>query len=1308
MNPAKPSLFRGRMEFHVAARMRDFFGFDLGLFSSSGSVVFADFASARRFAAAMQAKGRTVSVGQVAAMGLVDEMMHYVLEQYRTSQNPNVMREALQRLETSFGPDLDKALISFAQEFPAIKVYRGEQRLEDYLAGLSDDGRPNREIVLEEMLMLWMANTNPAFAPFLELFDDANLEQYTAYLPIIGGLETFFDEQPAFSETGLSLFKSLRLPIELFSDSLEAQLQYLLKRFGGTLGRFMQRLLVSLDVIREESRRFDVAVTIGNDGGGVGAAAFDFKNQQASLYVYEPENFTPDLEWMPNCVLLAKNAFVWLDQLSKKYGKEIRTLDQIPDAELDELRRWGVTGLWLIGLWERSTASKVIKQRMGNTDAVASAYSLYDYEVAADLGGTDAVEVLRQKAWARGIRLASDMVPNHVGVDGRWVVEHPDWFITLPYPPYPAYTFSGPDLSSDDRVGIFLEDHYYDKTDAAVVFKRVDKWTGSETYIYHGNDGTAMPWNDTAQLNYLKAEVREAVIQTILHVARQFPIIRFDAAMTLAKRHIQRLWFPPPGGSSWGNSIPSRAEHALTQEQFDALIPQEFWREVVDRCAVEAPNTLLLAEAFWMMEGYFVRSLGMHRVYNSAFMVMLRDERNAEYRSVLKNTVEFEPEILKRYVNFLNNPDEKTAEKQFGKGEKYFGVMTLCATLPGLPMLGHGQVEGFTEQYGMEYRRAYYDETPDQGLVDHHHQQIFPLLKKRHLFAGSENFVLYDVYDLEGQVEESVFAFSNRTEEKGASERALIVYNNSAGHARGWIALSVAQPVRVGEGRELRQRRLGEGLGLSFDDRTWAVFRDQVTGLEYIRNARELHEKGLFIDLGEYKRMVLLDWREVYDFDGTYARTAHMLGGSGSPNIEDARRQLWLEPVLTPFRELVNPTLFSRLMEAGTARSKADSALLDEVESRYARLAAAVQSFNNSTHSPDLKQFRRKLEKTLQLPALVDGLEPRPRKGNKAVGDDYLRSRATGHVGIWGVALGWLFTHELGGSPEQSAAQMDEMLFGRVLAETAVGMELDEATARRSSELVRLLNSQQAKLSEPAPVGKGINQLLASWQQDAEVQRYLRVNRYDGVVYFNKEAFEALLSSFVRLSAVSSHSRQTKLEAARNTTRWYGVLSAYRLEARRAGYRFEELLGKKPRAARTSNPKPPAKKKAPKAEAAKATPKSPRKTKALVEAPKVPAKPVPKPRKAPAKPAPKVPDDLSVIEGIGPKMAAALTAAGLLTYEQLAGASQQTLRDAIGAAGLRFAPSLPTWAEQAGFLARGDRAGFEAFIKELVAGRVRK
>ena len=103
-------------------------------------------------------------------------------------------------------------------------------------------------------------------------------------------------------------------------------------------------------------------------------------------------------------------------------------------------------------------------------------------------------------------------------------------------------------------------------------------------------------------------------------------------------------------------------------------MPQEFWREVVDRIAREVPDTLLLAEAFWLLEGFFVRTLGMHRVYNSAFMHMLKAEDNAGYRQVIKNTLEFDPEVLKRYVNFMSNPDEETAIGQFGDGDKYISA----------------------------------------------------------------------------------------------------------------------------------------------------------------------------------------------------------------------------------------------------------------------------------------------------------------------------------------------------------------------------------------------------------------------------------------------------------------------------------------------------------------------------------------------------------------------------------------------------------------------------------------------------------
>ena len=136
-------------------------------------------------------------------------------------------------------------------------------------------------------------------------------------------------------------------------------------------------------------------------------------------------------------------------------------------------------------------------------------------------------------------------------------------------------------------------------------------------------------------------------------------------------------------------------------------MPDEFWREVVDRVAAEVPGTLLLAEAFWL-HGRLLRPHARHapRVQQRLHEHAARRRERASTARYLKKTIEFDPDILKRYVNFMSNPDERTAIDQFGSGDKYFGVATLMATLPGLPMFGHGQIEGFTEKYGMEFQRA--------------------------------------------------------------------------------------------------------------------------------------------------------------------------------------------------------------------------------------------------------------------------------------------------------------------------------------------------------------------------------------------------------------------------------------------------------------------------------------------------------------------------------------------------------------------------------------------------------------------------
>ncbi|WP_436520982.1 helix-hairpin-helix domain-containing protein [Actinoplanes sp. HUAS TT8] len=97
--------------------------------------------------------------------------------------------------------------------------------------------------------------------------------------------------------------------------------------------------------------------------------------------------------------------------------------------------------------------------------------------------------------------------------------------------------------------------------------------------------------------------------------------------------------------------------------------------------------------------------------------------------------------------------------------------------------------------------------------------------------------------------------------------------------------------------------------------------------------------------------------------------------------------------------------------------------------------------------------------------------------------------------------------------------------------------------------------------------------------------------------------------------------------------------------------------------------------------------------------------PIPAPIDEPAPaPEPEPADELERIEGIGPKMADALRAAGLRTFDRLATADAAKRR-AINAAGLTFAPSLVTWSRQARLLADGNEEAFNALTARLIAGR---
>jgi glycosidase len=1150
-----------RMEFHINRDVRREYELKDSLFSLTGNVVLADIRQCREMAVKFNSRQdpahpeRFIKAGQLYAMGLIDEILHFVVALYREEVQGDVFETALDRLETNLGEDKTGGLLSaFSNQFPPHPVYTGKKKVDEYLKS-KEHGESCRALSIEETMLLSLANLNPAFKPFKFLFDDRDLSQKTVYPDAIEELKAHLKEMPVFGPDGMNLWDFLRSPAVAFPDSLLGQLEYMRRHWGLLISKFMARLLMSLDVINEE----DKPVFFGPGPSEV----LTF----AGLDEYE--RFSPDQDWMPRTVLIAKSTLVWLFQLSKKYGREINRLDQIPDEELDELARRGFTGLWLIGLWERSEASKTIKQWTGNPEAAASAYSLHDYDIAGELGGWGALAKLRERCMHRGIRLGSDMVPNHTGIDSRWIIEHPERFLQLPYPPFPTYNYNCGNLSGRDDITVQIEEHYFSRSDAAVVFKRIDNRTGETRYIYHGNDGTSMPWNDTAQIDFLNPEAREAVINTIIGVCKQFSIVRFDAAMTLAKRHIQRLWFPAPGS---GGAIASRAEHAISTDEFNRRIPNEFWREVVDRCATEAPNTLLLAEAFWMMEGYFVRTLGMHRVYNSAFMNMLKNEENAKYRSTIKNTMEFDPEILKRFVNFMNNPDEETAVAQFGKGDKYFGICTLLVTMPGLPMFGHGQIEGFEEKYGMEYRRSYREEQPDGYLVSRHEHEIFPLMKRRSLFSGSAMFRIYDMY-CGGGVNENVFAYSNRAWINGNEERALIFYNNSYYETSGWI--NVSDP-EIPDGSGKRRDKLSEALAIHGENQYFTLLREQKSNLWFIRSSKAISENGFFAGLKGYETQVFLDIYEVEDdAKGRWARLNNDLNGAGVPDPLAAIKDIFLGELYYRFMELFRPEILDNLHDTKTLKEpveafiKTASHFITGADGAYDPWTGTDEAGVSVEFSPisgakiwnEFSAFSARMVKitaelkTAKTPFFVD-----------------IANRITNTQMFYAVTLsfGVLFIlrsvigKEAAGRHAASLA-FDHWDLGRKMREILFRFGASEQEAWRITDIARAVlnwtNSGYESMEDDSKFDAAVFAALIIEEnyQNEDFRRILGINIFDDVAWFNKEGFEAALfySSLFFLVESDRFVRKPIEERIERISKIYEVLIK---AEKKSEYRFDNLI----------------------------------------------------------------------------------------------------------------------------------------------------
>jgi glycosidase len=473
------------------------------------------------------------------------------------------------------------------------------------------------------------------------------------------------------------------------------------------------------------------------------------------------------------------NAWVWLNELSRAHERPL-TLGDVPQSELDRLAGYRFDALWLMGVWERSPGARQISRthpalleeyrrtlpRYNEADVVGSPYAIRGYHVDPALGGDEGLAWLRARLRESGLRLVLDFIPNHFAIDHAWVKEHPERLVR------------------GDDAGIEREPQNYFRagnTERACVFA-------------YGRDPYFDGWPDTVQLDYRRAETRDAMTDALLSVAAKCDGARCDMAMLVTHDIFLRTW----GG------------------EFD--VPgTEFWPEAVGRVKAKHPNFLLMAEVYWDME-YELQRQGFDFAYDKRLYDRLRDDDATAVRAHLRAELSYQS----RLARFVENHDELRAQEAFGHARSP-AVAALALTLPGLRLLHEGQLEGRRTKLSVHLGRR--PPEPTDACVEEEYRRLLAALSHT-IFHEGDWRQIEPRAAWSGNDSQRHFVASLWTH---GEDLRLVAANLSRGHAQCYLPLELPQ----------------------LAGRSW-LLKDLLSEAAYTREGGGLLSPGLYLDLPAY------------------------------------------------------------------------------------------------------------------------------------------------------------------------------------------------------------------------------------------------------------------------------------------------------------------------------------------------------------------------------------------------------------------------------------------------------------------------
>jgi hypothetical protein len=315
------------------------------------------------------------------------------------------------------------------------------------------------------------------------------------------------------------------------------------------------------------------------------------------------------------------------------------------------------------------------------------------------------------------------------------------------------------------------------------------------TVFARGRDPYFPAWPDVLQLNAFQPGLRQAVIETITDIAGQCDGIRCDMAMLMLNDIFEKTW-----GDRAGNKPIA-----------------DYWKTVIPSIKTQWPEFKFIAEAYWDLE-WELQQQGFDFCYDKKLYDRMEHENAESVRQHLLADAAYQQGM----VRFIENHDEPRAAAAFPDGRGRTAAVAIL-TLTGARLLHEGQFEG------RQVRLPVFLGRRPVEPIDHDLAAFYAHLLQetnREVFRNGDWRLCERSGWPDNQSCQHLLAWWWNKED----ERYLVVVNFSDGSVQGrvhgpWYELS---------GKTVR---LDDGL----------------SGKSYDRSGDEMHEAGLYVELGPWQ-----------------------------------------------------------------------------------------------------------------------------------------------------------------------------------------------------------------------------------------------------------------------------------------------------------------------------------------------------------------------------------------------------------------------------------------------------------------------